>query len=97
VGAINIRFPPQFLQGAFSNPDPDLRAAAVQLAADGCKTAATLGAAHVIVWSPYDGYDFHMQVGSLMGNHMVKGTSRTGSGMRGTGLRVPYVACAACC
>lgn len=72
MGAINIRFPPKFFQGAFSNPDPHLRAAAVQLAVDGCNTAAILGAAHVIVWSPYDGYDFHMQVSSLMADYNVR-------------------------
>jgi hypothetical protein len=62
VGAINIRFPERFLSGAFTNPDPDLRAAAVQLAADGCRMAAELGADHVVVWSPYDGYDHYLQV-----------------------------------
>ena len=63
VGAINIRFPAKFLQGAFTNPDVSLRAAAVQLAAEGCSMAEELGATQVVVWSPYDGYDVHMQVG----------------------------------
>lgn len=62
VGAINIRFPATFLQGAFTNPDPALRQAAVQLAAEGCKAATDLGASQIVVWSPYDGYDHYMQV-----------------------------------
>jgi hypothetical protein len=62
VGAINIRFPERFLRGAFTNPDPALVSAAVQLAAEGCKMAAEFGTDHVVVWSPYDGYDHYLQV-----------------------------------
>ena len=64
AGAVNIRFPDAFLMGAFTNPDPTLRAAAVALAAEGCSTAAELGAGQVVVWSPYDGYDYYLQVSS---------------------------------
>lgn len=71
VGAINIRFPERFLRGAFTNPDAALRAAAVQLAAEGCRTAAELGADHVVVWSPYDGYDHYLQVSHTL-NIMLK-------------------------
>lgn len=62
AGAVNIRFPDTFQLGAFTNPDPTLRAAAVALAAEGCSTAAELGAGQVVVWSPYDGYDYYLQV-----------------------------------
>lgn len=62
VGAINIRFPARFLQGAFTGPDASLRAAAVQLAVEGCSRAQELGSDHVVVWSPYDGYDLYLQV-----------------------------------
>lgn len=63
-GAVNIRFPERFRMGAFTNPDPILRAAAVQLAVGGCSTAVQLGSNHVVVWSPYDGYDYYLQVGA---------------------------------
>lgn len=62
MGAINIRFPARFLRGAFTNPDASLRAAAVQLAAEGCSRAQELGSDHIVVWSPYDGYDHYLQV-----------------------------------
>jgi hypothetical protein len=62
AGAVCIRFPAEFRLGAFSNPDAALRQRAVQLAAAGCAWAAELGAPELIVWSPYDGYDYHFQV-----------------------------------
>jgi xylose isomerase len=63
VGAINIRFPERFMHGAFTNPDPALRSEAVALAAEGCSMAVELGSDQVVVWSPYDGYDYYLQVG----------------------------------
>lgn len=62
AGAIGIRFPEKFAAGAFTNPDDDLRMQAVQLAIQGCRTAAEMGARDLIVWSPYDGYNYHFQV-----------------------------------
>jgi hypothetical protein len=34
----------------------------VDLAIQGCRWAADLGARKLIVWSAYDGYDYHFQV-----------------------------------
>eukprot|EP00775_Hariotina_reticulata_P004956 gene4956-5197_t len=62
AGAICLRFPQRFAAGAFTNPDDDLRKQAVQLAVQGCRTAADLGAKDLIIWSPYDGYNYHFQV-----------------------------------
>jgi hypothetical protein len=62
IAALNIRFPATFAAGAFTNPDPDLRGAAVQLAVDGCRKGADLRTSDLVVWSPFDGYDFTMQV-----------------------------------
>lgn len=62
TGAVCIRFPEEFYSGGFSNPDPKLRAKAVEIAIEGCRWAADLGARDLIVWSPYDGYDYHLQV-----------------------------------
>jgi xylose isomerase len=59
AGAVCIRFPEEYRLGAFTNPDRGMRDRAVALAADGCRWAADLGARELIVWSPYDGYDYH--------------------------------------
>ena len=55
LGGVNMRFPPRFRAGAFSNPDPTLRAAALKLALGGCRLAAELGGRELVVWSAYDG------------------------------------------
>lgn len=57
-----IRFPDEFRLGAFTNPDERLRREAIGVAASGCRYAADLGASELIVWSPYDGYDYNFQV-----------------------------------
>lgn len=62
AGAICMRFPSSMRLGAFSNPDPSLRQAAVDLAVQGCQWARHLGAGQVVVWSATDGYDYHFQV-----------------------------------
>jgi sugar phosphate isomerase/epimerase len=48
------------LGGAFTNPDPAVRAAAVDVVAEACAWAAALGTTRgVIVWPQFDGYDYH--------------------------------------
>jgi ribokinase len=62
AGAVAVRFPaePFRLGGAFTNPDPAVRAAAVDVVAEACAWAAALGATRgVIVWPQFDGYDYH--------------------------------------
>jgi hypothetical protein len=63
AGGVALRFPDQFALGAFTNPDPALRNLAVQMAAEGCRWAAELGAPDLVVWPQWDGYDYHFQVG----------------------------------
>lgn len=62
AGPVCIRFPDEFSLGAFTNPDAALRTKAVALAAEGCKWAEALGSRELVVWSPFDGYDYHLQV-----------------------------------
>jgi len=63
VGAIAIRFPEKdFSMGAFSNPNDVTRQKAVDIAVEGCRWAAKLGGQQLIIWSPYDGYDYHFQI-----------------------------------
>jgi ribokinase len=62
AGAVAVRFPaePFRLGGAFTNPDPAVRAAAVDVVAEACAWAAALGTTRgVIVWPQFDGYDYH--------------------------------------
>ena len=62
AGAVCTRFPPDLRLGAFSGPDEGLRQRAVALAVEGCRWAADLGAPDLVVWSPYDGYDYFFEV-----------------------------------
>lgn len=63
AGAVCLRFPSEeYSLGAFSNPDPAVRAKAVQLSVDGCHWAAQLGARDLILWTQFDGYDYSFQV-----------------------------------
>jgi sugar phosphate isomerase/epimerase len=62
-GAVATRFPPEFREGAFTNPSAKLRREALELARRACRAAARLGADEVVVWPQYDGYDYHLQVG----------------------------------
>lgn len=66
AGAVCLRFPAEeYSLGAFSNPDPAVRAKAVQLSVEGCRWAAQLGARDLILWTQFDGYDYSFQVGAL--------------------------------
>lgn len=57
------RFPEEeFGLGAFSHPDDAVRHRAIELATDGCRWAAELGARDLIVWPQQDGYDYNFQV-----------------------------------
>lgn len=62
AGAVCLRYPAkQYSLGALSNPDAAVRAAAVQLAVEGCRWAAQLGARDLILWTQFDGYDYAFQ------------------------------------
>ncbi|KAI8475104.1 MAG: ribokinase/xylose isomerase [Monoraphidium minutum] len=61
AGGVALRFPPRFRLGALTNPDAALRAAALELGLAACGWAAELGAAEVVVWSAFDGYDYGSQ------------------------------------
>jgi len=62
VGAVSLRYPEEdFYNGAFTNPDPALRRRAVELTVEGGRAAKALGAAELVVWSAFDGYDYPCQ------------------------------------
>ncbi|GAX73589.1 hypothetical protein CEUSTIGMA_g1040.t1 [Chlamydomonas eustigma] len=63
AGAVSIRFPSSEMQmGAFTHPHEEMRSRAVQIAAEGCQWAHELGASELVVWSAFDGYDYHFQI-----------------------------------
>jgi sugar phosphate isomerase/epimerase len=65
AAAVAVRFPAStFLRGgAFTNPVPSVRAAAIDVVARACVWADELGAsAGVIVWPQFDGYNYNLQV-----------------------------------
>lgn len=57
AGAVCLRFPKDMQLGAFTHPDPAVRAKAVQLTIEAGEWARALGADEVVVWSAFDGYD----------------------------------------
>ena len=65
VSGLNVRFPKDiFRNGAFTNPNEEVRGQAVQFLRDACEVALSLGdeVQHLIVWSQFDGYDYDGQV-----------------------------------
>jgi ribokinase len=65
AAAVAVRFPAStFLRGgAFTNPVPSVRAAAIDIVARACVWADELGvSAGVIVWPQFDGYNYNLQV-----------------------------------
>lgn len=51
-----------FIRGSFSNPDPDVRKAAADIAHGAVEVAQELGADYVKFWPGQDGYDYPFQV-----------------------------------
>jgi len=72
TGAVCTRFPAEFANGAFANPDPGKRERAIELVLDAGEWARSLGAGELVVWSAYDGYDYGLQADyQLMWRHCV--------------------------
>lgn len=62
AGAVCLRYPEKFARGAMNHPDVELRREAIQLTKEAAQVAIDLGCDEVVVWSPYDGYDYPFQV-----------------------------------
>ena len=60
AGSVNMRYPREYVAGAFTNPSPALRSSAIALTNEACEAARKLGCGRVVVWSAYDGYDYPM-------------------------------------
>ena len=57
-----MRYEKQHQRGAFTHPDPQLRREAIELTKEGARWALKLGANELVIWSAFDGYDYHHQV-----------------------------------
>ena len=62
AGAICMRYEKEHQLGAFTHPDEALRRRAIELTIEGGRYAQQLGANELVVWSAFDGYDYHHQV-----------------------------------
>jgi len=61
TGAVCTRFTKEFECGAFTNPEPSKRRAAIELVLKAGQWARDLGASELVVWSAFDGYDYSLQ------------------------------------
>jgi sugar phosphate isomerase/epimerase len=63
VRGVQLRWPsPEFSNGGFSNPDTDIRAAAVTLVKEAIEVCRELGSDHVLLWPAHDGYEYPFQM-----------------------------------
>lgn len=63
VRGVNLRYPePLFTNGAFTNPDPEIRSAGIRLTCDAVDACRQLGANHVVIWLGNDGFDYPFQM-----------------------------------
>lgn len=63
IVGIQMRWPaPQFSNGGFTNPDANIRAAAVQLVKEAIDVCRQFGASHVLMWPAHDGYEYPLQM-----------------------------------
>jgi len=63
IEGIQIRWPaPEFSNGGFTNPDPDVRAQAVQLVKEAVDICRKFDVSHVLLWPAHDGYEYPMQM-----------------------------------
>jgi xylose isomerase len=62
VTALNLRYdPPHYVRGSLTNPDPSIRAKAIDLAMQAVEIAGQHDIGHVILWLGPDGYDYPFQ------------------------------------
>ena len=63
VHGLALRYePPEFVYGAFTNPEPKVRRRAIQTAKDAVEVCKRLGGQMVTLWLAYDGFDYPFQV-----------------------------------
>ena len=59
ISGINLRYDAaHFLDGGFTNPQAEQRAAAIQVTRDAVDVCRAVGGGHVVIWPAYDGFDY---------------------------------------
>ena len=66
AGAVCMRYEKAHQKGAFTHPDEAMRRQAIEMTIDGGKYAQALGANELVIWSAFDGYDYHHQADYLV-------------------------------
>lgn len=61
LNAINLRFRDAFLNGAFDNPNAEIRNRAISLCAEAAEVCRSLGGLQCIIWLGFDGFDYAFQ------------------------------------
>jgi xylose isomerase len=81
----------QFRRGAFTNPDPQIRQAAIDLCKEAIDVARTLGADYVKFWPGQDGYDYPCQADYVeLWDLSVRGIHAVASTDPGIGFAIEY-------
>lgn len=74
VNGFAIRWRSRFINGNFTNPDPDLYREAIQMCKDGIDVLRQLGGSVITLWFENDGFDYPFQMDYEKGwNMMVEG------------------------
>ena len=74
VNGFAIRWRNRFINGNFTNPDPNLQREAIQMCKDGIDTLRKLGGSVITLWFENDGFDYPFQMDYEKGwNMMVEG------------------------
>ena len=61
LNSVAMRFRAGYLHGEYTNRDPEVRRAAIELTKEGIEATAELGCDLVTIWLGFDGYDYAFQ------------------------------------
>lgn len=62
TGAVCMRYEGEHRQGALTHPKEEMRRKAIEMTIAGGRYAQQLGANELVIWSAFDGYDYHHHV-----------------------------------
>lgn len=89
INSIAMRFRSDFVGGEFTNADPEIRAAAIELTKKGIDAAAAIGSDLVTIWLGFDGYDYTFQKDYAASIDLVASTLQELADYR-PGMRISY-------
>jgi len=63
ISGINLRYDAaRFMDGGFTNPQPEKRQEAIRITREAIDVCRSVGGAHVTIWPAYDGFDYPFEV-----------------------------------